>query len=117
MHVPDVRTADEPLAGLWRSAEVVALVLRRGGQQPEPGALAGAVAGDLGLDLAAVTSAEKANGRAGETTRLPVPPGEGLPARVVLLGVGAGAARAAARRSPASVPHGGAVSSCAPWAR
>ncbi len=90
VHVPDVRTADQPLTGLWRSAEVVALALGRGGGQPEPGALARAVAGEVGLDLGAVTSAEKATGRAGETTRLPVPPAEGLPARVVLLGVGAG---------------------------
>src|SRR3954452_18827896 len=68
-HPPDVRTAAEPLAGAWRSAEVVALALARRPQQPEPGDLAGAVAGELGLDLAAVLAAEKATGRAGEVTR------------------------------------------------
>jgi leucyl aminopeptidase len=90
-HPSDVRTAAEPLAGAWRSAEVVFLALARGPQRPEPGDLARAVAGELGLDLAAVLAAEKATGRAGEVTRLPVPPADGLPARVLLLGAGAGA--------------------------
>jgi leucyl aminopeptidase len=88
--MPDVRPAGEPLARLWRSAQVVALTVTRGAHQPEPGPLALAVAAELGLDLAAVLAAEKATGRPGEITRLPVAPGEGVPARVVLLGAGAG---------------------------
>ncbi len=98
--VPDVRPAGEPLAGLWRSAQVVALIVNRGAP-PEPGPLARAVAAELGLDLGAVLAGEKATGRPGEITRLPVAPGEGMPARVVLLGVGAG--------SPQDVRRAGAA--------
>jgi len=99
--VPDVRPAGTPLAGLWRSAQVVALTLSRGSSGPEPGDLARSVAAELGLDLAAVLAAEKATGRPGEVTRLPVAPGEGVPARVVLLGVGAGTPQDARRAGAA----------------
>ncbi len=83
--------ADRPLAEAWRAADVVALSVARGPGGAAPGALARAVAAELGLDLAAVTAGEKATGRAGELTRLPVAPSPDLPARLWLLGTGTGA--------------------------
>src|SRR5919202_283561 len=100
--------APEPLADLWRSADVVALTVAPGEGEapPVPGALAGHVATALGLDLAVVTAAEKASGRAGELTRLPVPPADGLPARLFLLGTGAGTPRDL-RRAGAALARAG----------
>jgi leucyl aminopeptidase len=71
---------------------VVAATVARppGASGPEPGPLARAVAGRLGVDLAAVLAAEKVTGRAGDVPRLPVPPADGLPGRILLAGVGAG---------------------------
>jgi leucyl aminopeptidase len=91
---PDAVLADGPLEELWPGAEVVAATVARpaGSGSPRPGGLAGAVAERLGLDLAAVLTAEKVNGRAGDVTRLPVPPADGMPARLLLVGVGAGEA-------------------------
>ncbi len=87
---PDLRRADEPLEQLWEAADVVAVTVARpaGSAAPEPGALALAVAERLGLDLPAVLAAEKARGRAGEVTRLPVPPADGRPTRVLAVGIG-----------------------------
>ena len=48
------------------------------------------MADELEVDLAAVLAAEKVGGRAGDVTRLPVPPSPGRPARILLLGVGGG---------------------------
>jgi leucyl aminopeptidase len=44
-----------------------------------------------GVDLTAVAAAEKVVGRAGEVVRVPVQAPQGLPARLLLVGVGAGA--------------------------
>ncbi len=96
----ELRLADGPLHERWAAADVVAVTVARpaGSGESVPGAFALAVAERLGLDLPAVLAAEKAGGRAGEATRLPVPPGEGRPGRVVAVGVGPGAPRRRAGR-------------------
>src|SRR5205085_67973 len=88
---PEVVLADARLEDVWSSAEVVAVTIARpvDSSAPVPGALALAVAERLGVDLPAVLAAEKISGRAGDVPRLPVPPADGLPARVLLAGTGA----------------------------
>jgi leucyl aminopeptidase len=104
----EVRAAEAPLAACWTSADVVALVPARrpGGNELVPGDLAAAVAERLGVDLAAVLAAEKATGRAGEVTRVPLLPGDDRPARVLLVGIGNGRPEDL-RRAGASVARAG----------
>jgi leucyl aminopeptidase len=87
-----LRTADGPLDRAWTQAELVALSVGRltGTDEPVPGEFAAVVAAELGLDLPAVVTAEKVTGRAGDVTRRPVPPAQDRPARILLVGIGAG---------------------------
>jgi leucyl aminopeptidase len=89
----ELRAADGPLAERWTGPDAVALAVTRpaGSSEPVPGDLAVAVAERLGLDLPAVLVAEKVSGRAGDINRIPLAPGDG-PARVLLVGTGAGGA-------------------------
>src|SRR3954470_19028787 len=76
-----LRTADGPLDRAWTRAGLVALSVCRptGTDDPVPGGFAAVVAAELGLDLPAVVAAEKVTGRAGDVTRLPVPPAQDRP--------------------------------------
>jgi leucyl aminopeptidase len=69
---------------------VVAVAVRRGGP-PQPDAAGPFAADRYGVDLAAVVAAETVAGRAGEVVRVPVQAPAGLPARLLLVGVGGGA--------------------------
>jgi leucyl aminopeptidase len=93
LRTTELRAADGPLVDHWPRAGVAALVVARPGgrDEPVPGDLAAAVAERLGLDLRAVLAAEKVTGRAGDLTRVPLPPGGDRPARLLLVGTGAGA--------------------------
>lgn len=87
---PGVLTVEARLDGPWGGADVVAVAVRRG-SPPQPDA-AGAVAAErYGVDLAAVIGAEKISGRPGEVVRVPVQAPEGLPGRLLLVGVGGAA--------------------------
>ncbi|MFN0281471.1 MAG: leucyl aminopeptidase family protein [Kineosporiaceae bacterium] len=65
-------------------------VARRGGEDPVPAEAARQACAAYRVDLDAVLGAEKVTGRAGEVVRVPALP-DGLPQRLLLLGVGAGA--------------------------
>jgi leucyl aminopeptidase len=69
----------------------VAAVPVGAGAQPGPGAAA--VVAAYGADLAAVIAAERVAGTAAEVVRVPVVAPDGLPGRLLLVGVGAGTPR------------------------
>lgn len=76
------------------NADVLAAALspKGDGPAPVPDDLARRVAQRYGVDLDRAIVQEKASGRAGEVTRVPVVAPDGLPARFLLVGIGAGGA-------------------------
>jgi leucyl aminopeptidase len=60
------------------------------GSGPVPDATAVEALGAYGLEPSAVIAAERVKGRAGEVVRVPVQAPDGLPARLLLVGTGAG---------------------------
>lgn len=72
-------------------ADVLAVAVAAGsdGNGPLPDPRAHEAATSYGVDLAAVLSAERVKGRAGEVVRVPVSAPEGQPERLLLVGTGA----------------------------
>ncbi len=84
--------AAAPAAGPEPALEgdVLAVAVSPGPEGARPDAVAEAVAPRYGVDLATVLSTERVRGRCGEVVRVPVVAPPGLPARLLLVGTGAG---------------------------
>jgi leucyl aminopeptidase len=88
-------TVGESLGSSWHAADIVAVGVAAasgGGSAPVPSDAARLAAERYEVDLDAVTAAERVAGRAGEVVRVPVQAPDGLPARLLLVGTGAGSA-------------------------
>jgi leucyl aminopeptidase len=84
-----ITLGNEPNAS-WSGADILAVGAATAGGKAAPDAAASLAAGQYGADLAAVLTAERITGRAGEVVRVPVQPAAGLPARLLVVGTGTG---------------------------